>query len=172
MCCSSVAAPSEPRQISVDQLDNLSLNITWNKPTDTGNPHFCHYEVEIDGNSIFLNSSVHNYTIPSQTFLRGIKTISLWAITCANGVELESLETQLTFGESTTALCVQKIEHFHMYLGNGMNIHMRKYGSLGLYCSSFNGIQEFEQRDKITSQQGSNISMQTMCCKFMSFVYV
>ena len=115
MCWSFVAAPSEPAQLSVDRLEDSSLMLSWSKPTDTGNPHFCYYELEIDGNSIFINSSVHFYTIPAQTFLRGIKTVSLWAVTCANGVELESVETQLIFGESITVFCVQKIEHFHMF---------------------------------------------------------
>ena len=109
VCCSSIAAPSEPKQLSVDQLEDSSLMLSWSKPADSGNPHFCFYELEIDGNSIFINSSVHFYTIPAQTFLRGIKTVSLWAVTCANGVELESLETQLIFGESTTSFIMSKI---------------------------------------------------------------
>ena len=57
-----------------------------------------------------------------------------------------------------------------MYLGDGMKIHMRKYGSLGLYCDSFNSIQEFKQPDTITSQRGSLIFH--MYSKFMSFAYI
>lgn len=94
------AAPSEPMELSVDQHNNSLIVLSWSKPADTGNPHFCHYELEIDGNIIFLNSSVNFYALPllPYAFLR---SVSLWAVSCADGVELKSSETKALFGMSS-----------------------------------------------------------------------